>query len=78
MPGFLDVHVLMVPCQKCSHKTMQNIAWLKTGPDLTCPKCGEVTPIDATDFRRKIEKAEQTFADLGNKISKTINLDVKS
>ena len=72
MPGFFDDLAVPIPCEKCGHKSRQEVRRLQGSPDFTCPRCGSVNEIDPAQFREQLRRLEQALDNFGEAILKTV------
>lgn len=54
MGSTIDSQPLSFPCQRCGQTMTHSIARLKQDPDLVCPNCGQITPVDAKQLGEAI------------------------
>lgn len=60
---------LPVGCGKCGYKIEETIRRLEQNPKLTCPNCGAITQVDATDLKAKLREAERMLERIPKKIT---------
>lgn len=58
------------PCQNCGHITEYKMTFLETNPEVTCPKCGAVTKINADDLKKGHQHANKLVDDFKRKFGK--------
>jgi transcription initiation factor IIE alpha subunit len=61
MAGILDNEKLNITCPSCKAKFSLTVKDIKR-PGAKCPKCG--AKLEASQFKREIEKAERQIKDL--------------
>lgn len=57
MESPIDRQCVSFPCQRCGQAITDSIARLQQDPDLVCPTCGAITPIDAKQLGAAISDA---------------------
>lgn len=68
MLGSLDSAEIEIPCT-CGHKSKKTIGWIKSNSKFTCV-CGINITLDADQFRREIDKVDDSLAGLQETIKR--------
>jgi hypothetical protein len=70
MAGFFDNAELEIPYGHCGRTTKRPVGTLQNNPNLTCPHCGTVTKIHASQFRQTLGGVDKAIKDIQRKLRK--------
>ena len=69
MSSLFDDAGIEVACERCGHKTMKTIGWIKSHTQLTC-QCGTLINIDSSQLQSGLKEVDRSLEDFKKTLRK--------